>query len=153
MSMLCLAAGKILVAIPLASFTLAWTHSIEKTRWEEDWKSSGKLLVLSEARVKGIGAGMEPGASAVLRNGVWHYLPDAPPTSMLRLSHSPHAAGYELCLEGRCQALASLLPGIDDTTTIEISVCADTTKKTDNSGRKSAAGGRNDSPNDSGSAR
>lgn len=125
MSSLCLAAGKILLAIPVTSFTLAWTHSIEKTRWEEDWHIAGQQLVIREARVRGAGAGMEPSADAVLRNGIWHYRPSSPPTRSVRISHSPYAPGYELCLESRCQALAELLPGIEETATIELSVCAD----------------------------
>ena len=35
---LCLVSGSLLAALPLTAFTLAWTHSIEKTRWEEDWQ-------------------------------------------------------------------------------------------------------------------
>ena len=33
---LCIVSGSLLAALPLTAFTLAWTHSIEKTRWEED---------------------------------------------------------------------------------------------------------------------
>ena len=80
---LCIATGKMLVVIPVASFTLAWTHSIEKTRWEEDWQIAGGHLSIGEARVSGSGAGMEPGSDAVLRDGVWHYHPATPPTARL----------------------------------------------------------------------
>lgn len=124
MSALCLAAGQVLVTIPLASFTLAWTHSIEKTRWEEDWRITGQTLVLQEARIRGSGAGMEPPAGARLENGVWRYVPTAAAQDRLRLTHSPHAAGYELCSAGRCRPLADLLPGIGDNALIEISPSA-----------------------------
>ena len=37
MSALCiLAAGKTLT-LAVAAFTLSWTHSVEKTTWQEDW--------------------------------------------------------------------------------------------------------------------
>jgi hypothetical protein len=125
MSGLCLAAGKILAALPIASFTLAWTHSIEKSRWEEDWAVVGHTLVLREARIRGAGAGMEPPPGARLENGIWHYIPPNTALNTLRLTHSPHVAGYEICIASRCQSLADLLPGIDDNAVIELSVCAD----------------------------
>ena len=31
---LCVAAGGLVVTLAMESFTLAWTHSIEKIRWE-----------------------------------------------------------------------------------------------------------------------
>lgn len=122
-STLCLAVGKLLVTIPVASFTLAWTHSIEKTRWEEDWQIAGGQLSISAARIKGSGAGMEPPTNARLEAGTWHYRPDMPPMRSVRLTHSTHAAGYEFCTDGRCQPLASLIPGIGDNAIIEMSAC------------------------------
>lgn len=125
MSGVCLAAGKLLAALPIASFTLAWTHSIEKTRWEEDWQIRDRQLTISEARIKGAGAGMEPPLGAILKNGVWHYRPAdrADRAGPVVLAHSPYAAGYELCDRNRCQPLAELLPGIGDHASIELSVC------------------------------
>lgn len=128
MNGVCLAAGKILTALPIASFTLAWTHSIEKTRWEEDWLIQGRQLTIREARIKGSGAGMEPPFGAHLKNGVWHYQPADRVRDSVLLTHSPHAAGYEFCTAGRCQPLAGLLPGIGDYATIELSVCRETVK-------------------------
>lgn len=126
MSALCLAAGKALVMLPVATFTLAWTHSIEKTRWEEDWLIRDDQLIISEARIRGSGAGMEPPSGAVLENGVWRYQPAANQgRPSILLTHSPYAAGYELCLAGRCVPLASLIDGIGDTGVIEMSACHD----------------------------
>ena len=34
---LCLASAGLMKVLSLATFTLAWTHSIEKTVWQEDW--------------------------------------------------------------------------------------------------------------------
>ncbi|MCC7312443.1 MAG: DUF1850 domain-containing protein [Sulfuritalea sp.] len=122
--MLCLAAGAVTAVLAIDAFTLSWTHSIEKIRWEEDWRIEGKTLVLKEARIRGSGAGMEPPAGSVLKNGVWHYRPQLPPQTVLRLSHSPHAGGYTLCTETLCRPLADHLPGLSDTAAIEAYPCA-----------------------------
>ncbi|MGO4839058.1 DUF1850 domain-containing protein, partial [Rhizobiaceae sp. 2RAB30] len=37
MSLCVVAAGKTTV-LAASLFTLSWTHSVEKTRWEEDWR-------------------------------------------------------------------------------------------------------------------
>ena len=121
--MLCLAAGAVAASLAVESFTLTWIHSIEKIRWEEDWRIAGHALVIDEARIRGSGAGMEPPAGAVLKSGVWHYRPALPPQAVLRLTHSPHVAGYTLCTAAVCQPLADLLPGIDNTVVIEIREC------------------------------
>lgn len=120
---LCLAAGAVAAALAVDSFTLAWTHSIEKVRWEEDWRIEGKTLVIAEARTRGTGAGMDPPADAVLKNGAWHYRPRLAPLSQVRLAHSPYTAGYELCLNGRCEALADRLRGAENPSTIVLEAC------------------------------
>jgi hypothetical protein len=120
---LCLAAGAIGAVLAVESFTLAWMHSIEKIRWEEDWRIEAGQLLITEARIRGSGAGMEPPAGSVLKNGVWHYRPTVPPQTIVRLVHSPYTRGYELCVEGRCRPLADHLPGIDNNAVIEIRRC------------------------------
>ncbi|TIW17730.1 MAG: DUF1850 domain-containing protein, partial [Mesorhizobium sp.] len=72
MSLCILTAGKT-VTLAAAAFTLSWTHSVERTRWQEDWKVSPTGLHVVEARVKGSGAGMEPPEGSVLREGWWVY--------------------------------------------------------------------------------
>ena len=121
--MLCLAAGAVSAVLAVEGFTLAWMHSIEKIRWEEDWHIEANALVLTEARIRGTGAGMEPPAGSVLKNGAWHYRPTVPPQKILRLTHSPYTSGYELCIEDRCRPLADHLPGIDNNAVIEIGEC------------------------------
>ncbi len=121
--MLCLAAGAVTAVLAIDAFTLTWIHSIEKIRWEEDWRVVGSELVINEARIRGTGAGMEPPAGAVLKNGVWHYRPQIPRQAVLRLSHSPHAGGYTLCTATVCAPLADRLPGIDNTAVIELRSC------------------------------
>lgn len=120
---LCLAAGALAATLATGAFTLAWTHSIEKVRWEEDWRIVDARLLLVAARIRGTGAGMEMPAGAVLRDGVWHYRPDLPPQARVLLAHSPHAAGYTLCIDGRCRPLADFLPGLPETATISLAAC------------------------------
>jgi len=123
MSGLCLAAGLITATLPLSAFTLAWTHSIEKIRWEEDYRIVDSRLVLEEARIRGSGAGMEPPADAQIRNGVWHYRPNLPPLEQLRLTHSPYTAGYEICSAGGCKPLTAILTGLPEFALVEVSAC------------------------------
>lgn len=122
---LCLVAGAVSAVLAVDNFTLAWTHSIEKIRWEEDWQVSRQHLVLTEARIRGTGAGMEPPEGAVLKGGVWHYRLPLPPQAALRLTHSPHTAGYELCIIGHCVPLAEQLPGLATYSVIELDSCND----------------------------
>ncbi|OHC72818.1 MAG: hypothetical protein A3H93_02050 [Rhodocyclales bacterium RIFCSPLOWO2_02_FULL_63_24] len=120
---LCLAAGAVSAVLAVEAFTLTWMHSIEKIRWEEDWRIEAGALVITEARIRGSGAGMEPPADAVLKNGVWHYRPTVHPQAVLRLTHSPYTAGYTLCTNTVCAPLADRLPGIDNNAVIELMAC------------------------------
>ena len=61
---LCLLAAGATVRLGTVALTLAWTHSIEKTRWEEDWRATPAGLVLEEDRIQATGAGMEPPPNA-----------------------------------------------------------------------------------------
>lgn len=120
---LCLAAGAVSTVLAFNAFTLSWIHSIEKIRWEEDWRVVGDRLVVNAARIRGTGAGMEPPPGAVLRDGVWHYQPDVPPQTTLRLAHSPYATPYTLCTATVCRPLVDYLPGIDNSAVIELRAC------------------------------
>lgn len=111
---LCLSAGLLSTTLAANAFTLAWTHSIEKVRWEEDWRIADDRLEITAARVRGAGAGMEPPAGAVLENGVWRYRPAAAPLARLRLANSAFTPGYELCADGRCRPLAQLAGGAEN---------------------------------------
>ncbi|NYT64397.1 DUF1850 domain-containing protein [Alcaligenaceae bacterium] len=103
--------------LPVHAFTLAWTHSIEKTRWEEDYTVTAAnstdqppLLVAGMARVQGSAAGMEPPPDAILQNGWYEYLPDTQLPTVLRLTRSGYTADYEWCVQGHCQPMTDILP-------------------------------------------
>ncbi|MDP2095951.1 MAG: DUF1850 domain-containing protein [Hydrogenophaga sp.] len=102
------------VFVPAERFTLAWTHSIEKVRWEEDYavtpSPSPPTLHALAARVRGSAAGMEPPDDARLVNGWYTYTPQMRHPPELRLTRSEFTADYELCLQGRCQPLSAWLP-------------------------------------------
>ena len=111
MSGLCLgtAVSVILAIVPTHTFTLAWTHSIEKIRWEEDYRVDKNALALIAARVRGTGAGMEPAPDAVLRNGVYEYHPLNVSLDKLTVARSNYTKDYELCWEGRCREFRTLV--------------------------------------------
>jgi hypothetical protein len=102
-------AGVVWAQVPTAEFTLAWQHTIEKIRWEEDYRVGAEGLLLGEARVKGSGAGMEIPADAELRGGSWHYQRQLPPLQPLRLGRTPEAGAYQLCFNQRCHSMSDWL--------------------------------------------
>ncbi|PBB44237.1 hypothetical protein CK222_04225 [Mesorhizobium sp. WSM3866] len=105
MSLCILAAGKT-VTLAVAAFTLSWTHSVERTRWQEDWKVTPAGLRVVEARVKGSGAGMEPPEGSVLRDGWWVYAPRIGPQPRLVLAASgATGGGWTLCTAKGCREL------------------------------------------------
>lgn len=105
MSLCVLAAGKT-VTLAAAAFTLSWTHSVERTRWQEDWKVSAAGLQVVRARVKGSGAGMEPPEGSVLRDGWWVYAPRIGPQPRLVLAASGATGqGWTLCTASGCREL------------------------------------------------
>jgi hypothetical protein len=106
---ICLALGARHVSLPTDRFTLAWIHSVEKTGWQEDYAIRGSGLALTEARIQGTGAGMEPPPDALFHDGWWHYVPRLPVLPELRLTLSPYTADYRLCWKEQCRSLAKLL--------------------------------------------
>lgn len=123
---LCLGlAGSVWASLPLPAFTLAWTHTIEKVRWEEDYRVTPEGLLLGEARVKGSGAGMEIPDGAVLQGSSWHYRRALPALQPLRVGRTPEAGDYQLCYDGACHALSEWLgPPRADRPALELWSCA-----------------------------
>lgn len=118
MSLCVLAAGKTTV-LAVSAFTLSWTHSVEKTRWEEDWRVTPAGLEIVEARVKGSGAGMEPPEGARLENGWWVYRPRTGVRPVVSLAASgATGAGWTLCADQACMEL-----GVRPGEGVELSAC------------------------------
>lgn len=104
-ALLCIAGSKA-IAVAAGLFTLSWTHSVEKIEWRESWAVTDGSLILREARVKGSGAGMEPGDGARREDGWWVWKPYQPPLGELVLAASgTTGAGWTICDAGGCEEL------------------------------------------------
>lgn len=105
---LCIAAAGKTSFVAATMFSLSWVHSVEKTEWREDWAVRDQALVLTEARVKGSGAGMDPGPDARLEDGWWVWTPQLPPQPEMRLAASgATVSAWELCHDEGCLALGA----------------------------------------------
>lgn len=116
---ICIATAGSIVKIATTSFLLSWTHSVEKIPWEESWILTSQGLVLSEARIKGSGAGMDPPADAVLIDGWYKYRPHIPPRQEIVLAASGKTGGgWTFCAAQKCVEL-----GKEEATPIHIKPC------------------------------
>ncbi len=106
---LCLASAGAVKVLAVTAFTLGWTHSIEKVEWEEDWRVTSAGLELTEARVKGSGAGMEPPPEARLVQEWFRWKPARPAMGEVTLGNSGAAGEWRLCTAGRCRTLSEIL--------------------------------------------
>jgi hypothetical protein len=91
--------------LPTDSITLRWTHTVEKTPWEEDYHVRGRSLVIEEARVKTSGAGMDAPPDARWSQGWWRYRPNLGALDEVTLANSEFAQGYTICWKGTCKLL------------------------------------------------
>lgn len=103
---LCIVAGAKTTKLAIAAFTLAWTHSVEKTAWEEHWRIAPDSLVAVEARIESLGAGMETPDDAVFDGHMWRWKPRLPPLPRLDLRKSDVIPeGWTLCFDNECRQL------------------------------------------------
>lgn len=96
----CLMAGAMMIALAEGgSFTLEWTHSVEREDWRETWEvTEDHRLHLTQAAVKGSGAGMEPGEGGHFEDGWWVWAPDLPRVPALSLAASGKTpSAWTLC--------------------------------------------------------
>lgn len=105
----CLVVGGQMVRLA-AVFTLAWTHSVQKSEWRETWRATPAGLVLDEVKVEGSGAGMEPPDGAVLKHGFYVAHPALPPQTAVLLRRSGATADWRVCVADRCRPMGDLLP-------------------------------------------
>lgn len=101
----CLMAGGVALALAGPAFQLRWTHSVEKVEWVEDWRVEPGALRMTGARVKGSGAGMEPGEGAVLQDGWWVWQADRRLPGLTLAASGATGAGWQLCDAETCHAL------------------------------------------------
>lgn len=107
MSLCILSAGKTAV-IAASAFTLSWTHSVERTRWREEWRVTSAGLQIVAARIEGSGAGMEPPEGSELRDGWWVFVPKVGPQRRLMLAASGATGeGWTLCAGQDCRELGA----------------------------------------------
>ena len=120
---LCLASAGVVKTLSIAAFTLAWTHSIEKVEWQEDWRVTPQRLELVQARVKGSGAGMEPPPDARLVNGWFQWRPKRAPMPQVLLGNSGAAGEWRLCRGGACRTLSEIFGHPVGANVTTMSVC------------------------------
>ncbi|HEX3633541.1 MAG TPA: DUF1850 domain-containing protein [Casimicrobiaceae bacterium] len=125
MNAVCLiVAGVVRATLPADHFTLAWQHSVEKTRWEESYRIEGDRLRLTAARIQGLGAGMEPPPGAVLRRGWWTWEPQSRALPVLTLTQSTYTSDWTLCWQNRCRMLGALVPPAQDGSVVDLVACS-----------------------------
>lgn len=108
MAGICLIAAGATVRLGVAALTLAWTHSVEKIRWEEDYRATPAGLVVVEDRLQGTGAGMEPPADATFDGQWWHYRPKLGPQPRVVLRRSGTTVGdWQVCINGLCSPMGA----------------------------------------------
>lgn len=105
---LCLISAGVVKTLAVAAFTLAWTHSVEKVEWQEDWHITAQGLELVQARVKGSGAGMEPPPDARLVDGWFQWNPARAAMPEVVLGNSGAAGEWRLCGDGHCRTLSEI---------------------------------------------
>ena len=105
--MLCLATAGVVTTLAASSFTLSWTHSVEKTQWRETWAVLDTSLWPIQASVEGAGAGIDLPSGAVWMDGRWTYIPRLPPVPELNLAASGMTSSpWLMCLpDGTCREL------------------------------------------------
>lgn len=116
---ICLATATKTVLVAAEVVTLVWTHSVEKVEWRETWGlapasvAAPARLVPVEARVKGSGAGMDPGPDArsvTDADGTWWvWRPALPPLGEIRLARSGATADWRLCSHHACRTVGEIL--------------------------------------------
>ncbi|EYD73709.1 DUF1850 domain-containing protein [Limimaricola hongkongensis] len=103
----CLMIGGVALGLAAGTFELEWTHSVEKIGWRESWRVEDGALHLDEARVRGSGAGMEPGPEARLQNGWWVWAPGLSIPALDLAASGATGAGWRLCADGNCREIGT----------------------------------------------
>lgn len=119
----CIASAGSVLTLLAGSFSLSWTHSVEKTLWIEQWRVDDNRLALSAAGVQGSGAGIDLPPDAVWEGDRWTYTPRLAPLVQLHLAASgATVGGWQLCADGSCYTLGATA-GADVTIWATDAVC------------------------------
>ena len=103
----CLLIGATIMSLTGNVFSLHWIHSVEKIEWVEAWRIEDGALTLIEARVKGSGAGMEPGEGAHLQDGWWVWSPETRVEILTLAASGATGQGWRVCDGDTCQEIGA----------------------------------------------
>ena len=103
----CLLAGGVALAVS-GGFTLGWTHSVERVEWRESWHVADGRLHLDQARVRGSGAGMEPGDGAIRQDGWWVWQPGIAVPEVTLAASGATGGGWRLCSDQGCHTIGAV---------------------------------------------
>lgn len=115
---ICLLAAGTAVRLGTAALTLTWTHSVEKTRWEEDWRLDSQRLAIVETRIESSGAGMEPQPGAKFDGRWWRWRPMLTPLPQVVLRRSHMTDDWSFCIDGSCRPAGAIVPPQADPVTM-----------------------------------
>ena len=99
--------GAVALALASPEVRLSWTHSVERVEWQEEWRIGADALTLRTARVRGSGAGMEPGEGARLVDGWWEWAPGLAVPELALAASGATVGGWTLCADGACRTLGA----------------------------------------------
>ncbi|WP_332716543.1 DUF1850 domain-containing protein [Pelagibacterium mangrovi] len=104
--MLCIAASGKIIALAATAFSLSWTHSVERTLWQEQWVVTDGRLQVVEGTVQGSGAGIYLPENAKRTEQGWAYTPALAPLASLSLAASGTTpSNWTLCTGSQCLEL------------------------------------------------
>ena len=107
MAGICLIAAGATIHLGVSALTLAWTHSVEKVRWEEDYRATPAGLIVTQDRLQGTGAGMEPPSDATFDGTWWRYRPKIGPQPQVILRRSgTTVSDWDVCIGGTCKPMS-----------------------------------------------
>ncbi len=115
----CLGAAAVTLALA-PQVTLSWTHSVQKTEWQEVWEARPDGLMLREARVKGSGAGIDPPPEARLKDGFYVWEPRLPPRREVVLRRSGATEDWRICTQAGCRTVAEMAGEADP---VRLTIC------------------------------
>ena len=103
----CLLVAGTALSLASADFTLGWTHSVERTEWREEWRVADGALRLRGSRLRGSGAGMEPGPDARLEDGWWVSGGGLTVPALALAASGATGGGWTLCADGTCRVIGA----------------------------------------------